>query len=157
VNIQTEAEEGGIKFPVKKYSEDTQQVKDFLMKELTCNNKLIQDGDGDSSSGSDDAPSEDNLNIDDICLLIPAVDKKLKNALKKANMKNSMLQKTQEENLKNAKNQEKAKKMEESEQKTKPVKRKQAPPTAKPDPAKKKRVVEMVDKSTQTDNSDIAL
>lgn len=52
------------------------------MRELTGNKNLIAEGDGDSSSGSDDAPSEDNLNIDEICQLIPAVDKKLKNALK---------------------------------------------------------------------------
>ena len=59
------------------------------MRELTGNKNLIAEGDGDSSSGSDDAPSEDNLNIDEICQLIPAIDKKLKNALKWANMKNS--------------------------------------------------------------------
>jgi len=35
-----------------------------LLKELTGNKELIETGDGDSSSGSDDAPSEDNLDIE---------------------------------------------------------------------------------------------
>jgi hypothetical protein len=47
----------------------------------------MEKGDGDSSSGSDDAPSEDNLDVEQICQLIPPVDKKLKNALKKAKSK----------------------------------------------------------------------
>lgn len=37
------------------------------MRELTGNKELIEEGDGDSSSGSDDAPSEDNLGLDEIC------------------------------------------------------------------------------------------
>ena len=37
------------------------------MRELTGNKGLIEEGDGESSSGSDDAPSEDNLGIEDIC------------------------------------------------------------------------------------------
>lgn len=57
------------------------------MRELIGNKNLIEEGDWDSSSGSDDAPSEDNLDIDEICLLIPPVDKKLKSALKKVQMK----------------------------------------------------------------------
>lgn len=58
-------------------------VREKLLKELTGNKELIETGDGDSSSGSDDAPSEDNLDIEQICQLVPTVDKKLKNALKK--------------------------------------------------------------------------
>lgn len=39
-------------------------VREKLLKELTGNKELIETGDGDSSSGSDDAPSEDNLDIE---------------------------------------------------------------------------------------------
>lgn len=40
---------------------------EWLILELTGNKTLMETGDGDSSSGSDDAPSEDNLDIDEIC------------------------------------------------------------------------------------------
>jgi hypothetical protein len=33
-----------------------------VMNEFKTNKKLLEAGDGDTSSGSDDAPSEDNLN-----------------------------------------------------------------------------------------------
>ena len=47
------------------------------MEELKANKELIQIGNGDSSSGSDDAPSEDNLAADEIMKIVP-VDKKTK-------------------------------------------------------------------------------
>ena len=75
--------EGSPKRPKKNFQEDTFTVRNFLMRELRENQDLIEDGNGDSSSGSDDAPSEDNLEVEEICQLIPAVDTKLKNALKK--------------------------------------------------------------------------
>lgn len=106
-----------------------------MLKELTGNKELIETGDGDSSSGSDDAPSEDNLDIDQICQLIPAVDKKLKNALKKSKLKDvTKLEKKDDEALKNQKLLDKAKKVEEGE-KLKPVMRKKTIlPSAKPEP-----------------------
>lgn len=62
----------------------------------------MEKGDGDSSSGSDDAPSEDNLDVDQICQLIPAVDKKLKNALKKKAKDSTKVDKSSmEDQLKN--------------------------------------------------------
>lgn len=38
----------------------------------------MNEGDGDSSSGSDSAPSEDNLNPEDIIKIMPVIDKKTK-------------------------------------------------------------------------------
>ncbi len=40
-------------------------------------------GEGDSSSGSDGAPSEDNLEVEEIVKMIPVVDKKTKLLLQK--------------------------------------------------------------------------
>lgn len=43
----------------------------------------MKKGDGDSSSGSDSAPSEDNLNAEEIVKIIPIIDKKTKSDLQK--------------------------------------------------------------------------
>lgn len=43
----------------------------------------MKKGDGDSSSGSDSQPSEDNLNAEDIVKIIPIIDKKTKSDLQK--------------------------------------------------------------------------
>lgn len=51
--------------------------KAALLKELKGNKELIKMGDGGSSSGSDDCPSEDNLGLEEINKLIP-FEKKLK-------------------------------------------------------------------------------
>jgi hypothetical protein len=40
--------------------------KSIIAEQLCKNKKLIDAGNGDSTSGSDDAPSEDNLNEDEI-------------------------------------------------------------------------------------------
>lgn len=53
------------------------------MEELRENRELMKKGDGDSSSGSDDAPSEDNLKPDEIVKMLPVVDKKTKADLAK--------------------------------------------------------------------------
>jgi hypothetical protein len=53
------------------------------MDELRENRDLMKKGDGDSSSGSDDAPSEDNLKPDEIVKVLPVVDKKTKADLAK--------------------------------------------------------------------------
>lgn len=58
-------------------------LKSLLAEELKLNKELIQKGDGDSSSGSDSAPSEDNLNPEDIVKIIPVIDKKTKLDLQK--------------------------------------------------------------------------
>ena len=47
--------------PSKKFTEDTLEIKSQLLKELTGDENLITNGEGSSSSGSDDAPSEDNM------------------------------------------------------------------------------------------------
>jgi len=69
--------------PSKQYEEDKECFKSMFLDELRNQKQLIEAGNGDSSSGSDDAPSEDNMTVEEICKLVPAVDKKLKNALKK--------------------------------------------------------------------------
>jgi hypothetical protein len=45
---------------------------------LKENQDLIKKGNGDSSSGSDSAPSDDNLEPEEIIKIIPTVDKKTK-------------------------------------------------------------------------------
>ena len=53
-------------------------LRALFAEELKENKALLAKGDGDSSSGSDSAPSEDNLDPEEIVKIIPAVDKKLK-------------------------------------------------------------------------------
>ncbi len=57
---------------------------------------MIEEG-NQESSGSDDMPSEDNMDVEEICQLVPAVDKKLKNALKKVKSYERRKQKEREE------------------------------------------------------------
>lgn len=52
--------------------------KAFLCNELKENKDLLKKGNGDSSSGSDSAPSDDNLEPEEIIKIIPVVDKKTK-------------------------------------------------------------------------------
>lgn len=59
----------------------------MLCDELKSNKDLLKKGDGDSSSGSDSAPSEDNMNPEDIVKIIPVVDKKTKSDLQKLQKK----------------------------------------------------------------------
>lgn len=54
----------------------------MLMEELKANKELLDIGEGDSSSGSDDAPSEDNLAAEEILKIVP-VDKKTKKEMMK--------------------------------------------------------------------------
>lgn len=53
-----------------------------VMNEFKTNKKLLEAGDGDSSSGSDDAPSEDNLKTEELQKQLPP-DKTVKVDLKK--------------------------------------------------------------------------
>ena len=48
-----------------------------ILQEFKDNKDLIENGDGDSSSGSDDAPSEVNLEVEDLARQLPP-DKGLK-------------------------------------------------------------------------------
>ena len=50
-------------------------LKANIVKELIGNKKLIEMGNGDSSSGSDGAPSEDNLKPEDIAKVVPISSK----------------------------------------------------------------------------------
>lgn len=52
--------------------------KAMFFNELKENKELLKKGDGDSSSGSDSAPSDDNLEPEDIIKIMPVVDKKTK-------------------------------------------------------------------------------
>lgn len=53
-------------------------LKLMFAEELKDNKTLLDLGDGDSSSGSDGAPSEDNLDAEEIMKIIPVLDKKTK-------------------------------------------------------------------------------
>lgn len=54
----------------------------MLMQQLSENKSLLKMGDGGSSSGSDSAPSEDNLPPQDLIKNLPVVDKTLKQKIK---------------------------------------------------------------------------
>jgi hypothetical protein len=54
----------------------------MIMTELSENKQLLKQGDGGSSSGSDSAPSEDNLDAADLIKNLPVADKSLKLKLK---------------------------------------------------------------------------
>jgi hypothetical protein len=57
------------------------------MQELNERKDLMKMGDGDSSSGSDSAPSDDNLDAKELLKNLPVVDKTLKKKLKIENDK----------------------------------------------------------------------
>ena len=52
-------------------------INQSLWAELTANKALLNAGEGDSSSGSDSEPSEDNLDAKELVKNLPAVDKPL--------------------------------------------------------------------------------
>jgi hypothetical protein len=54
----------------------------MLIQELTENKVLMKLGEGNSSSGSDSAPSEDNLNTIELLKNLPIADKTLKQKIK---------------------------------------------------------------------------
>ena len=120
--VETKTEGESPAMPSKKYTEDTLAIKSQLLNELKGNTELINKGEGSSSSGSDDAPSEDNLDAEEICQLVPPIDKKLKAALKKVKKGQwAKERKAEEERLAKEKMLEKARKIEEEEKKAKPV------------------------------------
>ena len=55
----------------------------MLLAELRNNKELVKCGDGDSTSGSDSEPSEDNLEASELIKNLPIVHKSLSLALKK--------------------------------------------------------------------------
>ena len=57
-------------------------IKETLLAELQNNKDLIRSGQGDSSSGSESEPSEDNMEATELVKNLPAVDKPLSQALK---------------------------------------------------------------------------
>jgi hypothetical protein len=59
----------------------TNTLMSMLADELKSNKELLNKGDGDSSSGSDSAPSEDNLEPEEIVKIMPVLDKKTKQDL----------------------------------------------------------------------------
>lgn len=70
----------------KQFSEDSQQI---VIPELVQNKSLIKLGEGDSSEGSDSAPSEDNLTQAELQKNLPAPVKSLKTSQKHPNAKPS--------------------------------------------------------------------
>lgn len=54
----------------------------LVMSELQETKSLNKTGDGDSSSGSDSAPSEDNLEATELAKNLPEIDKNLKKKIK---------------------------------------------------------------------------
>ena len=57
------------------------------MSELQFDKNLNKAADGDSSSGSDSAPSDDNLEANELIKNLPDVDKNLKKKIKQENDK----------------------------------------------------------------------
>lgn len=71
----------------KQFAEDTPDlpalsISAMIVAELSENKNLIKIGNGDSTSGSDSAPSEDNLNPAELLKNLPVSDKTVKNKLK---------------------------------------------------------------------------
>ena len=50
----------------------------MILGELNNNKDLLKQCEGDSSSGSDSAPSEDNMQAEELVKQLPTVDKTLK-------------------------------------------------------------------------------
>ncbi len=73
---------------LKVFAEDEKQnsqvinMTQMLIQELTENKVLLKLGEGNSSSGSDSAPSEDNLNPIELLKNLPIADKTLKQKIK---------------------------------------------------------------------------
>lgn len=126
------------------------------MAELSENKDLLKLGDGNSSSGSDSAPSEDNLNQADLMKnLPPCTDKPLKTKVKQSEDKKSP---TKSKALSKVIKAESPIKVQQSPLKVNkffvpPVLLKYVEPAPDTDPTKKPKK-EMRDAVTQTDRSD---
>jgi hypothetical protein len=64
-------------------NEDAATINRIFLAELRNNKELVKQGEGDSTSGSDSEPSEDNLEPAELIKNLPTVDKNLSQALKK--------------------------------------------------------------------------
>jgi hypothetical protein len=69
----------------------------MIIKELVGNKDLIKGGEGDSSGGSESAPSDDNLEAAVLVKNLPTIDKSLKKKIK-----NDKEKKERDEREKNA-------------------------------------------------------
>jgi hypothetical protein len=73
----------------KSFNEDKEDdaidFKNLILNELKENKTLLKMGDGGSSSGSDSAPSEDNLAATELIKNLPVADKTLKAKIKTEN------------------------------------------------------------------------
>ena len=67
----------------KNLNEDAETINRIFLAELRNNKELVKQGEGDSTSGSDSEPSEDNLEPTELIKNLPTVDKNLSQALKK--------------------------------------------------------------------------
>ena len=73
----------------KKFKEDQESngyLKQLVADELRGNTALMKNC-GDSSSGSESAPSDDNLQPEEIIKIIPVIDKKTKKDLENKKLK----------------------------------------------------------------------
>lgn len=79
--------EGTFKIKANSNESMVTSINNILIQELNERKDLIKMGDGESSSGSDSAPSEDNLDVKELLKNLPVVDKTLKKKLKIENEK----------------------------------------------------------------------
>jgi hypothetical protein len=79
--------EGTFKIKANSNESMVTSINNILIQELNERKDLIKMGDGESSSGSDSAPSEDNLDVKELLKNLPVVDKTLKKKLKIENDK----------------------------------------------------------------------
>lgn len=79
--------EGTFKIKANSNESMVTSINNMLIQELNERKDLIKMGDGESSSGSDSAPSEDNLDVKELLKNLPVVDKTLKKKLKIENDK----------------------------------------------------------------------
>lgn len=122
---------------------------------------------GDSSSGSESAPSDDNLQPEEIIKIIPVIDKKTKKDLELKKQKQQPPQKSKDAKSPIKKSDSRAnlhekKKLGEKSLARLPIidfdpKRGERPTPIKEEETKKKPKPEMVDAWTQTDRSDYAI
>jgi hypothetical protein len=136
----------------------------MIFDELVSDKALIKCGDGDSSGGSESAPSDDNLDAAELIKNLPDVDKSLKKKIKLVKEKEKR-EKEREEKEKNlaTKTVKKeppkrlaspVKKIEQTQVKGVQVIKPEAKLTLPADKPPKKPKPEMKDAITQTDRSD---
>lgn len=153
----------------KKFKEPALDLKTALNNEINGNAELLTNtGGDDSSSGSDSAPSEDNMQAEELIKQLPTADKTLKLQLKKNEQKRK---KEEEEKEKVAQSSVKLRRQSSGRnlKKEEPPPKRQMSPLKRPAPPqekvkeepkpeeKKKPKVETRDAQTQTDRSDYQL